>query len=125
VLRPAPTSPRILPNSTRIDADDIGRRTVLSVTGEIDLISAPLLSEAIDEALDRGAVQLWIDLSRLDFMDSSGLHVLHAARHRADSLNRRLAVICPAGPVRRLFDIAGLGELVPIYADRGAAHRGA
>lgn len=103
----------------------MGRRTVLRVTGEIDLVSAPLLAEAIEEALNRGAAQLWIDLGRLDFMDSSGLHVLHDARHRADRLNRRLAVICPPGPVRRLFDIAGLDDVVPVYADRAAAHRGA
>ena len=123
--RSAPASPRVLPNGTRIVADVIGRRTVLSVTGEVDLVSAPLLSEAIDEALSGGAVELWIDLTRLDFMDSSGLHVVHDTRHRADTLNRRLVVICPAGPVRRLLDIAGLDQHVAVYPDRAAAHRGA
>ena len=123
--RRTPPFDRSLPSGTRIVADIVGRRTVLTVTGEIDLASAPLLADAIDEALGSGAAELWIDLGRLDFMDSSGLHTLHDARRRTAALNRRLAVICPAGPVRRLFDIAGLGEHVPLYPDRAAAHRGA
>jgi anti-sigma B factor antagonist len=123
--RHIPPFDRTVPNGTRVVASVVGRRTVLTVTGEIDLASAPLLAEAIDDALDSGAVELWIDLGRLDFMDSSGLHVLHRANHRTRVLNRRLAVICPAGPVRRLFDIAGLVEHVSVYADRAAAHRGA
>jgi anti-sigma B factor antagonist len=113
------------PAQARVVASVVGRRTVLSVSGEIDLASAPLLTEAIDEALHNGALELWIDLTRTGFMDSTGLHVLLTARRRVDELNRRLAVICPAGPVRRLFDIAGLDGELALYANRSAAHHGA
>ena len=123
--RRTPLFDRTVPNGTRVVASVVGRRTVLTVTGEIDIASAPLLAEAIDESLGSGALELWIDLGRLDFMDSSGLHILHKAHHRARVLNRRIAVICPAGPVRRLFDIAGLSEHLPLYANRAAAHHGA
>jgi hypothetical protein len=33
-----------------------------------------------------------------------------------------MAVICPAGCVRRLFEVAAVDQLLPLYADRGAAH---
>jgi anti-anti-sigma factor len=98
---------------------------MLSVSGEIDLATAPQLTDAVDAALGNGARELWIDLTDTAFMDSSGLHALLAARRRAHELNRRLAVICPGGPVRRLFDVAGVADKLPVYADRAAAHRGA
>lgn len=110
---------------TRIAASVVGRRTVVHVAGEIDVDTAPALTEAIDAALENGALELWVDLTQVAFMDSSGLHALWRARRRALALNRRLAIICPGGPVRRLFDIAGLLPCLPVYADLAQAHRAA
>jgi anti-anti-sigma regulatory factor len=57
-------------------------------------------------------------------MDSSGLHALIDAQARAFELNRRLAVICPGGCVRRVFDLVGLSGRLSLYDDCAAAHRG-
>jgi anti-sigma B factor antagonist len=103
----------------------VGRRTVLAVEGEIDLGSVPALAEAVDAALARGAIELWIDLTDTTFIDSSGLHLLIEAQERMRGLNRRLAIVCPPGPVLRVFEIAGVLEQLPLYADRAAAHRAA
>jgi anti-sigma B factor antagonist len=102
----------------------VGRRTVVRVAGEVDLATAPALASAAHAALEAGALELWIDLTATSFMDSSGLHALLDADARASALNRRLAVICPAGHVRRVFDIAGLSGHLRIYDDCAAAHRG-
>jgi anti-sigma B factor antagonist len=101
----------------------VGRRTVLTVAGELDLDSVPLVADAVDDALEAGALELWLDFSPTEFMDSSGLHLLIETHHRLESLSRRLAVICPPGPVRRLVDLTGMTERLPIYHDRAAAHR--
>ena len=106
-----------------IERHVIGRRTVLAVTGEVDLASAPHLRSAVDDALDAGAHELWIDLSRTTFLDSSGVHLLIATHHGSHALRRRLAIICPAGRVRHVLEIAGVADALPLYADRGAAHR--
>ena len=98
---------------------------MLAVGGEIDLVTAPTLAAAIDEALSGGAAELWIDLSDTAFMDSSGLHVLLEARRRTCELNRRLAVICPGGTVRRVFEMSRVLERLPVFGDRAAAHRAA
>jgi anti-sigma B factor antagonist len=103
----------------------VGRRTVLSVAGEIDLASAPLVADAVDEALKGGALELWLDLSSTEFMDSTGLHLLMETQTRLDSLSRRLALICPRGPVRRVLELAGMAERLPLYDDRAAAHHAA
>jgi anti-sigma B factor antagonist len=103
----------------------VGHRAVLGVDGEVDLDSVAALAAAIDSAEAAGATELWIDLSQTSFMDSSGLHLLLDTRSRMAQSNRRLAVICPAGCVRRLFDISGAAEALPLYEDRAAAHRAA
>jgi anti-anti-sigma factor len=100
----------------------VGRRTVLSVAGEIDLDSVALVADAVDDALEGGALELWLDFSSTQFMDSSGLHLLIETQSRLNSRSRRLAVVCPRGPVRRLLDLAGMAERLPLYHDRAAAH---
>jgi anti-sigma B factor antagonist len=103
----------------------VGRRAVLSVSGEIDIGSVPVLADAVAGALAEGVAELWIDLSHTDFMDSAGLHLLLDTLDQLNKLNRRLAIICPGGSVRRLFDVAGLSGRLPLYADRTSAHRAA
>jgi len=100
----------------------VGHRCVLTVDGEVDLSTVDALATAIDRAVDAGATELWLDLSPTLFMDSAGLHLLLDTRERLMELNRRLAIICPAGPVRRLFEVAGADQLLPLYDDRGSAH---
>jgi anti-sigma B factor antagonist len=121
LVSPEPLDHR--PISTTVTAHVVGRRTVVRVSGEIDMATVPLLADAIEAALAAGALELWIDLTLARFMDSSGVHVLLTADERARKLNRRLAVICPRGPVRRLFEVAGVSSQLPILEDRAAAQR--
>jgi anti-sigma B factor antagonist len=107
----------------RIRRTVVGRRTVLSVAGEIDLDSSPRIADAVEDAFEAGALELWLDLSRVEFMDSSGVHLLLETHARLRDLNRRLAVICPGGVARRLLDLTGATGLLPLYDDRAAAHR--
>jgi anti-sigma B factor antagonist len=111
--------------TVHLTRQDVGRRTVLCVAGEIDIATAPGVTRAIDAALATGALELWIDLTPAAFMDSSGVHVLLAAQRRLCELNRRFAVICPEGCIRRLFEAAGVSSQLPLYHDRAQAHRDA
>jgi anti-anti-sigma factor len=110
-----------LPPIARVTRHDMVRRTVLRVSGDIDLDSVAELADVVEAALTDGAAELWIDLSATDFMDSSGLHLLLDTHRRAAERRRRLAIIAPAGSVRRLFDIAGVAEALPLYDDGAAA----
>ena len=109
----------------RIDRRLVGHRTVLAVAGEVDLATAPELRSAVGAALGSGARELWLDLSATAFMDSAGLHVLLDTHHRMRELRRRLAIISPGGSVRRLFEVAGVDDALPLYDDRAAANRDA
>jgi anti-sigma B factor antagonist len=97
-----------------------GDASVLTVAGEVDIATAPQLRSAIDEILDDGAGALWIDLCRTTFMDSSGLQVLFASHARTEKSGRRLAIVCPPGPVRRLLEITGSAQRLPLFDDLAA-----
>ena len=111
------------PPLATIERSDVGRRTVLAVDGELDLASTPDLRSAIDGAFDSGTLELWVDLSAVSFIDSTCLHLMLETRRRAHELHRRLAIVCPPGSVRRVFDVAGVADHLPLYDDVGQAHR--
>jgi len=98
----------------------IGHRLVLAAEGEVDLASADRLRAALDAAVQSGCSELWLDLSGLEFMDSTGITAIISARTSLDG--RRFALICPPGPIRRVLEIAGIEHAIPIYATRSDAH---
>ena len=99
----------------------VGRRAVLSVTGEIDMGTAPALQEALESAAG-WAFEVWLDLTAATFMDSTGIHAVARVRARLAEGDRRLVVICPNGPVLRVFTLTGLDRLLEIHPSRRAAH---
>ena len=100
----------------------VGHRIVLAVSGELDLATVGSLRASLEAAVESGAAEIWVDLSEVAFMDSTGLRVVLDARSRLRAKAKTLAVICPLGPVRRVFTVAGLDHQLNIYGDRAAAH---
>jgi stage II sporulation protein AA (anti-sigma F factor antagonist) len=82
---------------------------VLCPVGELDLAVTEVLSDAI-AAVEAPA--LVIDLSGLTFIDSSGLKVLVAAKRRFDQEGGKLRVEGAEGSVRRVFELAGLADVL-------------
>ena len=91
-----------------------GRVLTLALSGELDLVSSPILSEALDRASESDAELIVVDLRQLEFMDSTGLHLLVTAQQRAHEAGRRFALIRGADQVQRLFDLSGTAEFLPI-----------
>jgi anti-sigma B factor antagonist len=94
-----------------VDHRRFGERAVVSVSGELDIATAPQLAAVLALALGARPAALWVDLTRTTFIDSTGLNVLCAASDRCDG---RLTVICPPR-VRRVFEIAGLAGVVTLH----------
>jgi anti-sigma B factor antagonist len=103
----------------------VGLRTVLAVEGELDIGTVDGLRQAVDGALDAGAHELWIDFSGTTILDSTAIHVLLEAHARLRELDRRLAVICPPGNVRRVLQVAGVDGALPLYDDVVASNHDA
>jgi anti-sigma B factor antagonist len=87
-----------------------GRTAVLAVIGELDLVSCPSLGQAIDELAGADVDLVVVDLSGLEFMDSTGLHLLVRAQNEAHEAGRRFALVKGRAQVQRLFDLTGVTE---------------
>ena len=101
----------------------VGHRLVLGLRGEVDLASVAVLHAAVERVRTCGAAEVWIDLSDVEFIDSTGLSALVAAR-RLVVPERGLVLICPDGPALRVIQVAGLDRVFTIRPDRAAAHAG-
>jgi anti-sigma B factor antagonist len=94
---------------------------VMNVRGEIHLTTAPRFSQRLQGAIDEGNTRLVLDLSGVEFIDSTGLSVLLAGLRRVDQLQGRMAIVCANPTVLRLFQITSLDETFDIFAERSAA----
>ena len=117
---PGHTAERI---SVRVLAHDHDQRTaVLSVHGEIDLGTAPVLREALSWVLEHRTGPVVVDLSEVSFMDSTGVHVLLDALELLRPENRRLAIVCrEGGQVHRVLALLGLLDALAVYRSREGA----
>jgi anti-sigma B factor antagonist len=98
---------------------DHGPITTITLTGDLDPATAPLLDDALGTLVADDAVgRVVLDLSGLSFLDSSGLRVFVTAREALVSRGADLALRQPSANVSRLLDITGLGEVIEV--DGGA-----
>jgi anti-sigma B factor antagonist len=94
---------------------------LLSVEGELDVATAPRMIAALNEALADMENPLVVDLSEVVFMDSTGLALLMNARRRVVRRGQGFAIVCPVGPISRVFEIADMVESLRVYPDRESA----
>jgi anti-sigma B factor antagonist len=97
--------------STREDAG----RTVVTAVGEVDVYTAPALDDALSAAVVAGATALVVDLSAVDFLDSTGLSVLVKALKRVRDIDGSLSVVVTAARVAKVFRITGLDQVIPVH----------
>jgi len=98
-------------------ADDV---MIVTVTGEIDLLTAPALARAI--ATQRRPV-LVLDLRSVRFLAAKGLSVLLNAALEAAASGRAFGVVLAPGPTTRVMAVSGLTTAIPTYTTVGAAVR--
>lgn len=92
-----------------------------AVRGEVDVASVPDLEVALDAAIRESEGAFVLDLSDVDFIDSTGLRVLLWARSLLGREDRSLALICGPGPVSRALEVSGIADLFFAYGSREAA----
>jgi anti-anti-sigma factor len=84
------------------------QRHVLTLSGELDIGSAQILEDTLDEACAAGADELVLDLSGIDFMDSMGLRALLHGRRRCQASDCDYHLTPASRPVQRVLDVTGL-----------------
>lgn len=95
---------------------------IVVLEGEHDLGTVPLVRDAFKGA-GRNGETLVVDISGTTFVDSSILGILLESRRRAVENEHGFAVVCDgaAEPVRRVLEVTGLAEELPVHPSRDAA----
>ncbi|MFJ4472929.1 STAS domain-containing protein [Streptomyces sp. NPDC089424] len=111
----------------KVTGDEQGDWAVLHVSGELDLVTSPVLRGRVHDAVAEGRHSLVLDLSEVWFCDSSGVGVLIAARRLLRSCQGRLRLILPAqgaadgSHVNRVLGALGVRRLFDVHPDLASA----
>jgi len=93
-----------------------GEEIVLVIEGEIDIATAPLLDERLNDPDVASARTVIVDLDRVTFMDSTGLRVL-VSHALAETNGMRLQLTRGSPQVQRLFAVSGMLDHLPFVTD--------
>lgn len=96
---------------------DDGARIV--VEGDVDIATVPRLRDALEQALASSPACVLIDLSEVEFVDSSGLRFLLRANQRAQRSGWSLTVRRPAEPAMKAFEFTGADKWLT-FASEGS-----
>lgn len=87
----------------------------IAILGEIDHHCAAALREEMDDAILSAMPQrIELDLSTVDFMDSSGLGVIMGRKAAANRIGAEFCLVNPTARIARILELAGLGKVVTI-----------
>jgi anti-sigma B factor antagonist len=90
---------------------------VIRVAGEIHATTAPEFSERLNQAIARGKTGIVLDLTAVEFIDSTGLSVLLNGLRRVTRVRGTMVLACANPTVLRLFEITKLDSTFEILAD--------
>lgn len=107
--------------SVEIKSEHDGDAIVYRLRGSLDLSTSPSLRAALVEAANEGKHDIIVDLSHLEFLDSTGLGAIIGGHRRALENGGRVRLIVNDGPIQRLLTITGLMGILSVYGSLDAA----
>ena len=100
--------------STRFQGD----RAIVALAGEIDLYTAPRLQSELAAALAGGdPARLVVDMSAVEFCDSTGMNVLLSCLRRVRERGGELEIASPKPAVRKILQVTGLDSVFTLVDD--------
>jgi anti-sigma B factor antagonist len=98
--------------------------TIVSPAGRIDTLSAPILEQAINQAIEAGVRKLLLDFSAVSYISSGGLRVLLATAKKLKGPGDRYGLCCLSIEVHKIIRLAGFTSIFSIYPSEGEALAG-
>jgi anti-anti-sigma factor len=104
--------------AVEIEQERDGQVVVARLRGELDISGAVPTGTQIADAVPSSARGLVVDMTELDFIDSSGISMLFSLARRVGSRRQELRVVAPPGePVARVLDIVEFDRAAPVHAE--------
>ncbi|MFI5510535.1 STAS domain-containing protein [Mycobacterium sp. NPDC051804] len=89
---------------------------IVAATGELDMLTAPQLRDAVQSALSQKPTGLIVDLSSVDFLGSAGMQVLMEAHNQTGGTETRFAVVADGSATSRPLKITGIADLIDLFS---------
>jgi anti-sigma B factor antagonist len=101
-----------------VDIEERGDVIVVTLAGELDISVAVPVGRRITEAVPSSARGVVVDMTGLEFMDSSGVSMLFSLVRQVGSHRQQLRVVAPSGkPVARVLEIVEFDRAAPVHAE--------
>jgi anti-sigma B factor antagonist len=97
-----------------VEENETEGAVVLAVSGEVDMLSAPQLAEAIHTALGLKPAALIVDLTKVEFLASAGLSVLVNGQTEAAS-STRFTVVADGPATSRPIKLMGIDGVLALH----------
>jgi anti-sigma B factor antagonist len=94
---------------------------VITIAGELDIATSPRVRELLSDAARDRDRPLVIDLSRCDFVDSTGLATLLHGAKPAQNGESNVALVSAGGEVRKLLELTAIDKTIPVYESLDSA----
>jgi anti-anti-sigma factor len=104
-----------------LETETEGNSALVRIRGDLDLQVVEPVTDALTQIESGEPELLVIDLSRVSFMDSSGMGAIAAGHIRATEAGRSFAIVRPPAGVRQAFDRTRLDEVITITDDLAAS----
>ena len=102
-----------------VKTDKVDNETyVISLTGEVDLYTAPEFKQQLLNVISEGGKDVIVDFSDTTFIDSTTLGVLVGGVKRLRPTGGSLALVCTDDNITKIFEITGLDRVFPIHSSR-------
>jgi len=88
---------------------------IIELEGEVDVYTAPQLKQQMIGLLEGGATELVVDLTKVEYLDSTALGVLIGGLKRLRERDGNMVLVCPSPRIRRVFEITGLDKIFDIF----------
>lgn len=99
----------------------VGRVAVVAASGDLDMLTAPQLREAVQAALGKNPVGLIVDLTSVEFLGSAGMQVLMETHNQTDGTGTRFAVVADGSATSRPLKITGIADLIDLFSSLDVA----
>jgi anti-anti-sigma factor len=99
----------------------VGQVAIVAASGELDMLTAPQLRDAVQSALGKNPAGLIVDLTQVDFLGSAGMQVLMEAHNQTGGANTRFAVVADGPATSRPLKITGIADLIDLFSSLDTA----
>ena len=107
--------PATPPTNCVVTEQWIGPIAVVSAAGDVDMLTAPALEDAIHAALGKDPAALVVDFSAVDFLASAGMGILVAV-HDQVTPDVKFCVVADGPATGRPLKLVGIADIIKVYA---------